>query len=396
MKKNWVLVAGVLAAVVLAGCGSNQSKKASQAQTSTTSSTKANSSSQAQSSSSSQTSSSSSSAATTASVSSKQTTAGSWDGQKAQQLEAFMQVWAPTLKQAYNKYDGSNQLTTLTGTKYPADLSNVYVDNHKVSIGWNPTGSNKYEYNVVAIYNDNIGAPEQRITYFFALHNGKPVALVNQTTNGQDTATPTKNPDIAKNFASIAAGRGFNFKGHTEQNTQVATVNAEPATTNSDQNYGKYGNTGFYHIPAAMQGTWYSYSNGSLATVTLGDHTVKFSEAGETGTQTFYKADANWMSKHIMNQPSDADKVTKNWIRTSDFVQYGMTWVHMYGWWQTAGAGESYGVSNEVVNGQQQAVLFEAGGAETRIDATYYRTPALAKANKNTKFDNVNYRDGED
>lgn len=43
-----------------------------------------------------------------------------------------------------------------------------------------------------------------RITYFFCFHNGKPVALVDQTRDGEPSAHPTINQDIRDNFARIA------------------------------------------------------------------------------------------------------------------------------------------------------------------------------------------------
>lgn len=73
-------------------------------------------------------------------------------------------------------------------------------------MGWAPTGKGDYEYNVVAIYNYDGTEPPlpNRITYFFAFHNGKPVVLVDQSRDGDPNCKPTSNQDVASNFERIA------------------------------------------------------------------------------------------------------------------------------------------------------------------------------------------------
>lgn len=129
-----------------------------------------------------------------------------WNGAKDRQLEEFINSWAPKMHQSYVKYDGSNELHTSVGCDYPSMLSKEVTPDGG-SIGWAPSGKGPYAYNVVAIYNYNhqVGeGPAGRITYFFAFHDGKPVALVDQTTNGDPTCKPTANVDVATNFTRIA------------------------------------------------------------------------------------------------------------------------------------------------------------------------------------------------
>lgn len=161
-----------------------------------------------------------------------------WNQQKDDQLMSFINTWAPTMGQSYVKYDGVNPIDPFShsypssgdhGGSYPDAFKNAYIASSdaemaavlkanpsgnvgsNTTMGWAPTGDGGYEYNVVAIYNYKpTGAG--RITYAFAFHNGQPVALVNQTTNGGiDFWKPTANQDVANNFASIANGKGSQF-----------------------------------------------------------------------------------------------------------------------------------------------------------------------------------------
>ena len=128
-----------------------------------------------------------------------------WNGSKDRQLEEFINSWAPKMHQSYEKYDGSNELSTSVGCDYPSTLSQEATPDGG-SIGWAPSGKGPYDYNVVAIYNYNkpTGGQVGRITYFFAFHNGQPVALVDETNNGTPTCKPTANVDVSSNFTRIA------------------------------------------------------------------------------------------------------------------------------------------------------------------------------------------------
>ena len=132
-----------------------------------------------------------------------------WNNEKDAQLESFFDEWAPKMNQSYTRYDGQTPITTKVGLTFPEDLGRVRVNDHSVSVGWSPSGTGDYDYNVVAIYNydrpDDQEDGPMRVTYFFAFHNGQPVALVDQTTNGYSlNAKPTSNHDVAAAFEQIA------------------------------------------------------------------------------------------------------------------------------------------------------------------------------------------------
>lgn len=97
--------------------------------------------------------------------------------------------------------------------EYPSEFDQTTINGTHDSIGWAPSGKGPYAYNVVAIYNyDRPGNAATHITYAFAFHDGDPVALVDQSTNGTPDWTPTKNTDVSGNFAKIAAGGSSSFK----------------------------------------------------------------------------------------------------------------------------------------------------------------------------------------
>ncbi|WP_267202404.1 DUF4767 domain-containing protein [Limosilactobacillus kribbianus] len=190
MKKKSLYLMGMLVtmSLLLGGCGANStahhnstSSSSSSAVTKTTTS-----------------STSSSKTSTTHSQS-----AALWNHNKDAQLTTFINQSAPTMHQSYTKYDGATDLKTNPGTEYPSDFKMTTVEGDNASIGWAPSGKGNYDYNVVALYNYN-GSNTSHITYAFAFHDGQPVALVDQSTNGTPNWTPTKNTDVQSNFERIA------------------------------------------------------------------------------------------------------------------------------------------------------------------------------------------------
>lgn len=153
-----------------------------------------------------------------------------WNKEKDEQLSDFINQWAPSMGQSYSKYNGHHDLRTKAGMHYPSGLNKTTVNGSDSSIGWAPTGKGKYDYNVVALYNYNRpGNAATHITYAFAFHDGQPVALVDESTNGTPNWTPTKNTDVATNFARIA-------EGHTSSTTSSQSGNKTTAV--NDQTVG--------------------------------------------------------------------------------------------------------------------------------------------------------------
>ena len=151
-----------------------------------------------------------------------------WNKSKDQQLSDFINQWAPTMGQSYTKYDGHTDIRTKSGMHYPSDFDQTTVNGTHDSMEWAPSGKGSYDYNVVALYNyDRPGGAAGHITYAFAFHDGQPVALVDQSTNGTANWTPTKNADVSSNFARIDNGSGSGIKSQSRSsnsNSQSSSV----------------------------------------------------------------------------------------------------------------------------------------------------------------------------
>lgn len=138
-----------------------------------------------------------------------------WSSDQEAQLASFMNRFGTKMKQKYKEYNGQESIEILAGEKYPDDFNNrtfkMYSDNSKktetINIGWDPSLKKDYDYHVVSIFNCNVGNPEQHITYLFSVHDGQPVALVDQTTNGSDCMVKeTANQEVRTAFANIFEG----------------------------------------------------------------------------------------------------------------------------------------------------------------------------------------------
>lgn len=109
-----------------------------------------------------------------------------WNQKKDKELAKLVKNWSEAASQSYREYDGHKSIKTVGGVTYPEAFSTkkFSIDNHdNISLGWSPDGKNKYEYNVVAIYNQNVDNMGWHNTYFFCLHKGEPVVLMDSTHN---------------------------------------------------------------------------------------------------------------------------------------------------------------------------------------------------------------------
>lgn len=145
-----------------------------------------------------------------------------WSNDQTDRLISYMDDFGDKMHQPYSHYTGSGSITTAAGQEYPSFLSEGKFklsssekdsgnpeDMDSISLKWNPDvtdeDSNSDTYNVVAIFNYNGRSAEQHITYLFCFYHGEPVALVDQTTNGEYTVVhATANHDLTSNFEEIA------------------------------------------------------------------------------------------------------------------------------------------------------------------------------------------------
>lgn len=86
--------------------------------------------------------------------------------------------------QTYRFYDGIHPLKTKKGDTYPQAFKQArfVLKKKPIKIGWSPLGKNKYQYNVVAIANDDFKSWHN--TYLFCLKKNKPVILLDQSKKG--------------------------------------------------------------------------------------------------------------------------------------------------------------------------------------------------------------------
>lgn len=106
--------------------------------------------------------------------------------------------------QTYQFYDGKKNLKTKKGATYPGVLAtNRFVLNKKsIKIGYSPTGKAKYDYNVLAIANDDFKSWHN--TYLFCLKSDKPVILLDQSRNGNPIVVKVvKDTSLNKIFSQL-------------------------------------------------------------------------------------------------------------------------------------------------------------------------------------------------
>ncbi|MFD1418850.1 Lreu_0056 family protein [Companilactobacillus keshanensis] len=161
-----------------------------------------------------------------------------WDSSKDSKLKNFIDQWAPTMKQSYVKYNGTNSLKTSTGTRYPDDLSKVTIEGANTSIGWSKDGEGNYDYDVVAIYNYDGTVPPlpNHITYFFTFHKGQPIVLVDQSRDGTPNLKETENNDVKSAFSNIAAGKSAETTTSNDSNSNQASSNKSTTSKVTDPN----------------------------------------------------------------------------------------------------------------------------------------------------------------
>lgn len=144
-----------------------------------------------------------------------------WSSTQNDELISYMDEFGDKMHQSYEHYTGNGSLTTAAGQEYPNWLSQGRFklssgdrdsrdpeDMRSINLKWNPQVDKEEDeddtYNVVAIFNYNGKSAEQHITYLFCFYHDEPVALIDQTTNGDYTIVhATANKDLTSHFEEI-------------------------------------------------------------------------------------------------------------------------------------------------------------------------------------------------
>lgn len=127
-----------------------------------------------------------------------------WDIKKTQKLQKAVNQWGKAIGQSYRFYDGKRTLNTKNGPTYPDVLKkNRFLLNKKIiKIGYSLLGKNDYQYNVVAIANENFKSWHN--TYLFCLMKDKPVILLDQSKNANPVMVKVvKGKKLNKDFSKI-------------------------------------------------------------------------------------------------------------------------------------------------------------------------------------------------
>ena len=160
------------------------------------------------------------------------------------------------------------------------------------------------------------------------------------------------------------------------------------------------GRTGYFAIPAEMQGTWYSASDYDDETThtkyVFGQSTI-FTQDDEYNrkghTTTLYTRAANYKapdypSKEQINR-------AEGWGLPKIVQHKGINYLNVMGWYQAAGDGEYFAVHTENIDGNDVQVLICAGGAGVWVDEIAYRSQAMAEKMQDHQFDDLNYSDSD-
>lgn len=352
MKKG--ILGILLLSLVLAGCSSNSTaKKESTNESSSTVKT--------------------TSSSTRAKASA--TKIGAWTTQKDTELSSFIKQWEKVMDQTYTQYTGENNLTTANGTVYPTEFKTATVDGQPAELVWDPKGTQKVGYAVVALYNYNKNTGGS-ITYAFTIKDGTPIVLVNETNTASNNWTQTKNNDLKENFANIYNGR---------PTTTVGSANEKTAT---DDAYSD-GRNGYITTPVAMRGTWYAKSYGKMSKLEVSEHEIVYTSEGEKPAKTILYRPGNGRK---FDTDSAVQEARQEWGVASEVTKNDLNYINVRGWYQTAGAGTFYAAHTELIDGKQTPVVVVGGGAGAWTSTVYYQTEALAEQQAEVKYDDLIYQ----
>ena len=375
MKKGFLLVPLLTSAVLLGGCGNSQVSHSTHQNNAVKTNKVADQNSQKN---------QSSATVATTTAASDQQEQSLWNQSKNQKLASFMQKWGTTMNQQYKSYGPGNN-TNFYGIAFPQqfDQTLLKVDNQTVSMKWSNDGTGNADYNVVAIYCDSDSAqPMNEHLYLFTFHNGDPVVLITQQTNGNVTKSADNGPDDGLHFKETAnqdLSNGFKAiaNGKTPKLNGQKANNAGQSSNSNNQSDAPD------NFPANMQGTWYTYDKDSdkMRSITISGNKLTDSEDPNDVTEVHKITDSEKQANQS-NPQANYDSSKKDWA----YFNHIDGWLNIYGWYQGAGDGDFLKVTNQNINGQNVPVLADAGGANITVDANYYRSKDLAMQQKDTTY----------
>ncbi|WP_159257178.1 DUF4767 domain-containing protein [Lactiplantibacillus pentosus] len=316
MKRMWVGL--ILGSLLLAGC-SSQSQSATKQSSAKTTTTKVKHSQSKQ-----------ANAASVSDDSASSTQATLWNTGKKAALSTFMASWQSEMGQTYvGTYD--DKAPDHLAYHFPEVFKNGQLDGHvkwgsqAVSLKWSTDGEDSSPLQVVAVATGGKSEAIYPITYFFCLHNQRPVVLVTETTNGDQLILhDTQNSALQAGFAKIITGT----KPAILSDTSLTAGTASAVDANQ--------------WPQTYRGTWYYYDEYS--------HKVQsFTQNSTDDLKLDY-------------EPFD-----------------GRKWINIKGAHQGAGAGNYVYLRYHYFDGRQIPVMMMGSGAEAWFDGNAYQSAATAQ-----------------
>lgn len=165
----------------------------------------------------------SSSSASSTSSSNSVRASSIWNKSKDNQLANFMVSFGNAMKQSYTQCTPQRN-TTYAGMHYPDDFSQnkTAFNDKQLSAGWTSNGSDKYDVNVVAIYEDtNGGSTIGGRIYLFTIQDGAPIVYYTEQNQGMPDGLThfeeTKNVDLSDAFKEIVDNQHSNTSSSSNQ-----------------------------------------------------------------------------------------------------------------------------------------------------------------------------------
>lgn len=284
-------------------------------------------------------------------------------------------------------------ITTYCGLRYGGEWANVAKQAQKdgLQVDLHPTSRYQLSDNGQGVaYDVTTGGKSQGLVYTVNEDDVNIYQNVKESQEAKKLATVSKST-MASYVNQEGQGKLVNDLATKAQVVDKrngdSTSASSSSSSSSDQKYGRIGD---FDVPSEMQGTWYSADYDSNSTVTFSAHTLTDSE--DDVSLHLYKQDPKFLYDEDQYMNRSIQNATKNWGRTSFVNVDGERWVKIYGWTQTAGAGETYAVKTENIDGKKVKILVAAGGAGPWVDKIYYQTQDMAQDNAGRKFDDLNYR----
>lgn len=130
--------------------------------------------------------------------------------EQSQKLDRAMKDYGQKNNEHYQKY-AHQKLVLKNGRIYPDIFkkANFFLNDKKISIGWDPYGKHHYDYEVLAMYNANLSGNNHK-TFLFCRHDKKPIVLIDSDQSNSKNINLKQSPDKGLDSEFVGIMNGFN------------------------------------------------------------------------------------------------------------------------------------------------------------------------------------------